>query len=133
MLLSSERLRSTRIALLKATHFPFVAAIWAYEKVMASSSKFQSGLSMSGPESLPAINKRLFRPSHQLSSMTRPTTGDPNGRNPPASTMHHQTESSLTELEPQLKSLVMKLTAQVDHLTTVVSQLQEQREATMAA
>jgi hypothetical protein len=37
------------------------------------------------------------------------------------------------EPETQLKSLVLKLTAKVDELTAMVSQLQEQREATTAA
>jgi hypothetical protein len=38
-----------------------------------------------------------------------------------------------TEPDPQLKTLVLKLTRQVEQLTEMVSQLQEQREATTAA
>jgi hypothetical protein len=38
-----------------------------------------------------------------------------------------------SEPDAQLKTLVLKLTRQVEQLTEVVSQLQEQREATMAA
>jgi hypothetical protein len=37
------------------------------------------------------------------------------------------------EPDAQLKTLVLKLTRQVEQLTEVVLQLQEQREATMAA
>jgi outer membrane murein-binding lipoprotein Lpp len=36
-------------------------------------------------------------------------------------------------MEPQLKPLVVKLAAQVEQLTAVVAQLQQQREASMAA
>lgn len=44
-----------------------------------------------------------------------------------------QTRAGSSDGDSQLKALVLKLTAQVEQLTTVVSQLQEQREANMAA
>jgi hypothetical protein len=43
------------------------------------------------------------------------------------------TRVGLSEPETQLKTLVLKLTRQVEQLTEVVSQLQEQREATTVA
>ncbi|CAI6276962.1 unnamed protein product [Periconia digitata] len=135
LVLPSERLRSTRIALLKATHVPFVAAIWAYEKMLLASQKHQSELSMSGPGSHSGT-KRLFRPSHQLArSLTaRPTSGRtmyPTGR--PQTPQTPKTGDGSVEADPQLKSLVLKLTAQVEKLAAVVSQLQEEREANSVA
>lgn len=50
---------------------------------------------------------------------------------------HHlnrpQTRTGLPESDAQLKTLVLKLCAQVEDLTTMVSQLSEQREASTAA
>ena len=46
-----------------------------------------------------------------------------------------QTRAGQSDLEPQLRTLVVTLTAQVEQLTAIVSQLQEQqqREASVAA
>jgi hypothetical protein len=43
------------------------------------------------------------------------------------------TQVGPAEPYPQLKTLVLKISRQVEKLTELVSQLQEQREATMAA
>jgi hypothetical protein len=55
LFLSAEQVRSARIVLLKITHFPFVAAIWAYEsaagRLQRISSRPTSNFSGSGPQS----------------------------------------------------------------------------------
>lgn len=121
--------------LLKATHLPFVGAIWAYEQV-ASSRKPNSGmLSISGPET-PTMSKRTFRspqPSRQAEAGFHASAegyARTAGRAQQAS--RPQTRTGPSD-DPQLKSLVLKLTAQVEELTSLVSQLQEQREANVAA
>ncbi|PVI03155.1 hypothetical protein DM02DRAFT_612394 [Periconia macrospinosa] len=141
LVLPTERLRAMRIALLKATHLPFVAAIWIYEKTMLGPRTPQSALSMSGPEAR-SVSKRLLRPSHQLArSLTaRPAVDDWDCHVHASGSMHSTSRpqtrhvgSGPAEVDPQLQSLVVKLTAQVEELTTVVSQLREQREAGTAA
>ncbi|KAF2690393.1 hypothetical protein K458DRAFT_357111 [Lentithecium fluviatile CBS 122367] len=132
LVLPSGRLRSTRIVLLKATHLPFVGAIWAYEQLAISR---KSTLSLSGPET-PTLNGRNLRPSIQTArspAFQAPAEGK--GRTPGRTyqTSRPQTRSGPSDADPQLMSLVLKLTAQVEELTNVVSQLREQREANTAA
>jgi len=129
----SDRLRSLRIVLLKATHLPFVGAIWAYEELVISR---KSTLSLSGPET-PTMNGRSLRPSIQpargLAGFQAPA--EVNARTPGRThqASRPQTQSGAPDAEPQLKSLVLKLTAQVDELTSIVSQLRAEREANTAA
>ncbi|KAF2708796.1 hypothetical protein K504DRAFT_468024 [Pleomassaria siparia CBS 279.74] len=131
LVLPSERLRSARIVLLKATHLPWVGAIWVYEHFCPS--KRGSGVgTIGGPET--STSKRGLRasinPPRPLTSGLQ-SSGGGNGR------MHGnnrpQTRGGPSDSDPQLKSLVVKLTSQVEQLTTMVSQLQEQREASVAA
>ncbi|KAF2645387.1 hypothetical protein P280DRAFT_503548 [Massarina eburnea CBS 473.64] len=134
LLLPSDRLRSTRIVLLKATHLPFVAAIWAYEH-LAISRKPGSGLSMGGPETHTS-SKRPFRASIQPArTLAAQTAAESNGRTSGRAPLgsRPQTRNGAGDGDPQLKSLVLKLTAQVEELTVKVSQLQELREANVAA
>ncbi|KAF2188231.1 hypothetical protein K469DRAFT_703705 [Zopfia rhizophila CBS 207.26] len=137
LIVPSERLRSARIVLLKATHLPFVGAIWAYEEFIAVRKRNSGVASISGPETSTA--KRL----HLRSSLNspRPLTADfqasseGNGNTPsrphPASRPH--TRAGPSESDAQLKSLVSKLTSQVEQLTAMVSELQEKWEASRAA
>lgn len=133
LVLPSERLRSLRIMLLKATHLPFVGVIWAYEQLVISR---RSTLSLSGPET-PIMKGRSLRPYIQPA---RPLAGfqssaDGNGRTPGRAhqASRPQTRSGASDAEPQLKSLVLKLTTQVEELTSIVSQLRAEREANPAA
>jgi hypothetical protein len=132
LVLPSDRLRSLRIVLLKATHLPFVGAIWAYEQLVVSR---KSTLSLSGPET-PALNGRSLRPSTQpirpLAGFQPPAEG--NGRTPGRTHQASRPQTrSAPDAEPHLKLLVLKLTAQVEELTSIVSQLRDQREANTAA
>jgi hypothetical protein len=57
----------------------------------------------------------------------------PNSPGKPQQANWPPTKAGPSEPETQLKALVLKLTRQVEQLTEVVSQLQEQREASAAA
>ena len=134
LVLPSERLRSARIILLKATHAPFVAAIWLYEQMFIS-QRFNSGmLSMGGPDT--PMRKGLFRssihPARPLTAGLR-TSNDKNGC-PGKTPVHDRTQHTAEQADPdpQLRVLISRLTMQVEELTSIVSQLQEQREANMA-
>ncbi|KAF2744225.1 hypothetical protein M011DRAFT_193400 [Sporormia fimetaria CBS 119925] len=137
LFLSSERLRSARIVLLKATHLPFIAAIGAYEH-FAGEKRGSRGVSIGGPET-PGHPRRPLRPSLNPLGPSQGTSHDPGaGSGATASGRLHyphrpQTRPGHLESEPQLKPLVLKLTAQVEQLTALVAKLQEQHEATMAA
>lgn len=133
LVLPSERLRSARIVLLKATHLPFVAAIWAYEQIADSRKRDSHMLSSSGPQT-PLPSKKPPRLAvntpHLLLADSQAAPGSP-GRRYLASRAH--VRAGQPEPETQLRTLVMNLTTQVEQLTEMVSKLQEQREATSAA
>ncbi|KAF2473800.1 uncharacterized protein BDR25DRAFT_125097 [Lindgomyces ingoldianus] len=63
LMLPSERLRSARIILLKATHLPFVGAIWAYEQFTDSRKRRPGAPSISGPETPTTAKRVLLRSS----------------------------------------------------------------------
>ncbi|KAF1964575.1 hypothetical protein BU23DRAFT_594080 [Bimuria novae-zelandiae CBS 107.79] len=135
LVLPSERLRSARIILLKATHLPFVGAIWVYEKLFHSQRPLSGILSMSGPEI--TMKKGLFRssiqPARSLAAGLR-ASNDGNGSAPGKTSVPDRILSrpGQADPDPQLRVLVSKLTMQVEELTSLVSHLQEQREASMA-
>ncbi|KAF2121480.1 hypothetical protein BDV96DRAFT_564336 [Lophiotrema nucula] len=116
LILPSERLRSARIVLLKATHAPYVGAIWAYEQL--ARRKRNSGMvSISGPETPTSTTKRTLR-----STMNPPRPLAAGSYFP----VRPQTRGS--EPDPQLKALVLKLSSQVEELTAMVSQLQKRND-----
>jgi hypothetical protein len=133
LILPSERLRSARIVLLKATHLPWVGAIWAYERAVRE--RRPGATTIGGPETTTA--KRPFRstinPPRPLTSGLQAFgggNGSTSGRTQLMSRPH--TGAGPSDSDHQLKSLVLALTSQVDQLKTMVSQLQEQKEARMA-
>ncbi|KAF2129597.1 hypothetical protein P153DRAFT_366988 [Dothidotthia symphoricarpi CBS 119687] len=133
LIVPSERLRSTRIVLLKATHLPFVGAIWVYEQLVDSHKQKASLMPLSGPQT-PASSKRPPRlainsPGFLITDSE--ATLAPSTKLHQASRLHNN--AGLGGSDMQLKTLVLKLTARVEELTVVVSQLQEQREASEAA
>jgi hypothetical protein len=83
---------------------------------------------MNGRNSRPSI-----QPARSLAGFQAAVQGK--GRTPGRTQQasRPQTRSSPPDADPQLKLLVLKLTAQVEELTNMVSQLQEQREANTAA
>ena len=133
LIMPSERLRSARIVLLKATHLPLVGAIWAYERAVRE--RRSGTTTIGGPETTTA--KRPFRSainSPRLLTTGFQASGGANssmlGRTQATSRPH--TRAGPSDSDHQLKSLVLALTSQVEQLTTMVSQLQEQKEASMA-
>jgi hypothetical protein len=131
LVLPSERLRSARIVLLKATHLPLVVAIWAYEQLANARKHSPSVPSFSGPQT-PTQSKRPPRlPVNEPRLLM--AAGAPNtiGRVHHTSRSHTQTGSA--ESDAQLRTLILKLSTQVEDLTAMVSQLQEQREASTPA
>ena len=93
-------------------------------------------LSTSGPES--TTGKRLFRssirPARSLTTGLR-ASSDGTGRMPGKTPVSDraQAKAGQSDPDPQLRVLISNLTMRVEELTSIVSQLQEQREANMAA
>jgi hypothetical protein len=119
--------------LLKATHLPFVGVIWAYEQLDVYRKRELKPVSFTGPQTSTAARRpprlavnspRLLRADVQATSST-PGRVHPAGRPQPG--------TMLAEPDAQLRTLVIDLTAQVEALTAIVSQLQEQREASVVA
>lgn len=131
----SERLRSARIVLLKATHSPFVLAIWMYEYLADSRKRESNVMSFNGPQTpLPskrpprlAVNTPRLLLADVQAAPNSPSPGRVQQTNRP------QTRAGPNDGDGQLKTLVLKLSSQVEELTTVVAQLQEQREVHRAA
>ncbi|KAF2855843.1 hypothetical protein T440DRAFT_495547 [Plenodomus tracheiphilus IPT5] len=126
LFLPSESLRGARIVLLKATHAPFVGAIWLYEQLVNAHKRDSSAMSLSGPQTpsskkpprLPVNSPRLLMADAQVARTHH--------------TSRSHTRTGVPEADAQLRNLVLKLSAQVEDLTTMVSQLSEQREASTA-
>ncbi|UPX18983.1 uncharacterized protein EKO05_0009263 [Ascochyta rabiei] len=133
LILPSEQLRSARIVLLKATHLPFVGIIWAYEQLDVYRKRDVGLMSFSGPQT-PTVTKRpprLAVNSPRLLRADTQATSSTAGR--AQFTGLPQSETGLADPDAQLRTLVINLTTQVDALTAIVCQLQEQREASEVA
>ncbi|KAF2734929.1 hypothetical protein EJ04DRAFT_223379 [Polyplosphaeria fusca] len=136
LVLPSDTVRRARIVLLKATHLPFVGAIWAYEHFVGR--KNTSGVtSISGPET----STTAKRPLQATINPPRPSTAgwqaatEGNGSTPVRShfSTRPQTRGGPPEADPQLRSLVLKLTNRVEELTVMVSKLQERSDGSRVA
>ncbi|KAI4704018.1 hypothetical protein J4E81_001082 [Alternaria sp. BMP 2799] len=124
LVIPSERLRSVRIVLLKATHLPLVFAIWAYEQLTDTRNLDVKATSFSGPQTPTPPKKALRLPvnSPRLLMAEAPNSFARKPQKP-------QARAGSTETDTPLKALVLKLSTQVEELTAMVSQLQQQREA----
>lgn len=142
LILPSERLRHARIVLLKLTHFPFVAAIWAYEH---GSSYFAGRLkgrdsrvsSMGGPETSTGARRPYLRwtlnsprPLAAATGVQASLDGIVPGRSPTRN--RHDTATGPSESEAQMRSLVVKLSSQVEQLTAMIAELQGQQSTGFA-
>lgn len=119
--------------LLKATHLPIVALIWAYEQLDVYRKRGTGPISFSGPQT-PTPAKRPSRLAVNSPRLLRADT--PATPNTPAraqSTNRLQPGTGQVEPDAQLRALVINLTAQVEALTAVVSRLQEHREMSEVA
>jgi hypothetical protein len=110
--------------LLKATHLPLVSAIWAFEQLIDTRSRRVKAMSFSGPQTptLPRKALRLPVNSPRLLMADAPNALARRPHKP-------QAPAGVTETDAQLKTLVLKLSTQVEELTAMVSQFQQQREA----
>lgn len=131
--MSSEKLRSARIILLRATHFPHVVAIWVFEV----GSDYWSGTrstrstwmsTMGRPDSSACPKRHTLKPSLNsprpfaaANLVQASMDGRRNGNS------QHQTqlpENSVAEL----KALVTNLGSQVNELVTVVAAQQNNQQ-----
>ncbi|KAF1814129.1 hypothetical protein P152DRAFT_456355 [Eremomyces bilateralis CBS 781.70] len=138
LFLPSDQLRRTRIAILKVTHTPYVAAIWAYESLTEGLgwSKRDRTSWMSSNIAGPGLIQPLKRQTWKISAGTpralvasmQPTASDGRGENGRASTADYGSHSGADNAdEPQdvdLKSLVLKLSTQVEQLMAIVTERQ---------
>lgn len=114
--------------LLKATHLPFVGAIWLYEQLADSRKHDPRLMSFSGPQT-PTPSRR---PPRLPINSPRLLMADGPGRGQVL--QRPQTKAGLTDSDAQLRNLVLKLSTQVEELTAMVSQLSEQcGEASLSA
>lgn len=122
LVLSTQRLRSTRIVLLKATHWPLVAMILLYERALAlledrrkagSSGVFRS---LNSPTSLRRPISRKALSTSRLSLLEeQPRTA----RSPAGVPVHEYTAPNSESLE-RLSSTVADLQGQVKILTDLL-------------
>lgn len=119
--------------LLKGTHLPFVGIIWVFEHLDMYRKRDSGPTSFSGPQT-PTASKR---PQRLAVNSPRLLRADPqatsNATSRAQSTSRPQIGAGQVEPDAQLKTLVINLTAQVEALTAIVSQLQEQRDASEVA
>ena len=136
LVLPSERVRSARIVLLKATHAPFIAAIWAYEHFAGRTKA--GAVSINGPETPTAtpIKRALgssMNPPRPLAvGIPGPAESSGNGSGRLHAVNRPHGRETPSDGEPQLKALVLKLSAQVEQLTAIIRE-QRDGEASMAA
>lgn len=135
LFVSSQGLRSARIVLLRITHFPYVAAIFLYEAGCQFFSRNRPARStwasaVGRPESLTSLKRHTLKAS--LNS-PKPLTAatlvqaslDGNARAGKRSNrpnMEHNNDGDVFDSSYDLKSLVLKLSSQVEQLTAVVAE-----------
>lgn len=133
-----EKLRKTRIFLLKVTHVPLVGAIYIFEGLSDyfSGVTKQTGsgvLSLGGPSE--GTVGTLKRTSPLRSANSRPLIGTnhshaslpQNGRFTRTSRPATALNATSYDSQNELKALILKLTAQVEDLRVVVSEQQISR------
>ncbi|KAJ9669477.1 hypothetical protein H2201_000344 [Coniosporium apollinis] len=135
LLLPSEKIRSARIMLLKATHLPHVGAIWIYEngrQYLAERHIARDSVvsSMGGPQSATtkgAMKRTKLRASLKAPRLLVPATlvqasldgGSPTGGSP----LHRRRVTGESyESNEDLRSLVIRLSSQVSELTAMIAQ-----------
>lgn len=119
--------------LLKATHLPFVGVIWAYEHLEMYRRRDSGPVSFSGPQT-PTASKRPVRLAVNSPRLLRAETQTMcNTATRAQSTGRSQLGAGQVQPDAQLSTLVINLTAQVEALTAIVSQLQGEREASEVA
>ena len=134
-MVSTERLRRTRIVLLKMTHSPFVAAIWAYESIdeylsNSGGRRDHSASSLGGPSSASANKQagRIYTPRIVAASLSQASLDGVGNFAPGLSS--RPTTRPLSVGQEDVKSMLLKLTSQLQHLTDLVADQQQQQGQT---
>lgn len=110
-----------------------MGVIWVYEHLDVYRKRDLGPMSFSGPQTHTGAKRppRLAVNSPRLLRADTQATSSNAGRVQLTSQPHPGTGP--TEPDAQLRTLVINLTAQVEALTAIVSQLQEQREPSEVA
>lgn len=125
LFLPSEQVRRIRIVVLKATHIPFVALIWAYENSRTMVSRAHPTLSRA-----PHLTSRPLSAGQLSFNEARDFVKSPTTRRALNETSQtivpdlaaSTTKSALGSVDnTELIALVQKLSAQVDELTAMVA------------
>ncbi len=125
LVLPSEDVRRIRIAMLKATHVPFLAIIWAYEKSRRIVSRSHPTMSKAPHLTSRPLSAGHFSlgggPDFVKSPMNRRTLHEPSPTTTPDMTGSTMKSASGSADNADLMALVQKLSAQVDGLTAMVA------------
>ncbi|KAK5224813.1 hypothetical protein LTR72_004594 [Exophiala xenobiotica] len=125
LVLPSEDVRRIRIAMLKATHVPFLALIWAYEKSRRIVSRSHPTMSKAPHLTSRPLSAGHFSlgggPDFVKSPMNRRTLQEPTPTTTPDMTGSTMKSASGSADNADLMALVQKLSAQVDGLTAMVA------------
>ncbi|KAK5445164.1 hypothetical protein LTS15_010255 [Exophiala xenobiotica] len=125
LVLPSEDVRRIRIAMLKATHVPFLALIWAYEKSRRIVSRSHPTMSKAPHLTSRPLSAGHFSlgggPDFVKSPMNRRTLQEPTPTTTPDMTGSTLKSASGSADNADLMALVQKLSAQVDGLTAMVA------------
>lgn len=117
--------------MLKATHLPHVFVIWAFEKISGPRTRNAKVTTFSsGPQS-PGLSRRA--PRLAVNSPRLLMASFPSAVGRAQHTNRPQVQTGPPESDAQLRTLVAKLSTQVEELTAMVSQLREHREASTLA
>ncbi|KAF2432661.1 hypothetical protein EJ08DRAFT_630491 [Tothia fuscella] len=132
--ISQENLRWTRIVLLKITHSPYVAAIYVYEGIhdrWFGGQKIRGSASLGGPVSHSKkrdsyLRYSAYTPRTLVASSLNQASTARAGRSATSLAPRPTTRASVEPQQEDLKSLVMKLSDQVQDLTAIVAGQQQQ-------
>lgn len=138
LFIAPEKLRRLRIILLKITHLPFVAAIWAFEgsvdylkgveKLPASGVASLSGPSdgpTNGPKRVSYL--RSFTPRTLVAgSLSQASLANPTRESRAKRPSRPTTAATDGEEQHDLKALILKLSAQVEELSAIVAEQSQQ-------
>ncbi|EMC91951.1 hypothetical protein BAUCODRAFT_152304 [Baudoinia panamericana UAMH 10762] len=129
LVVSAERLRSARIVLLKATHWPFVALIMIWEKGQRlywqrDAKHFPSAHALAkGPTAAGAPSRPLYRHSYRRALLPRGLPGPREVEQPKESDTSPGAQGTVSvETVEELKKAILKLTSQVENLSSMMRQ-----------
>jgi hypothetical protein len=131
LFMSAESLRTTRIAVLKATHLPIVGAIWVFERVHDHVRGDPIAFSSMGPSAQLDRDRTIKKQSPFLTKSTRTNTkrlsqhfnapSEDGSRTPaPQAPVRINTAGTLSSDNPNLEKMVEDLSTKIAELTALV-------------